>query len=187
MMRIITGTARGVKLLTLEGETTRPTSERAKQAVFNTLQFEIEHRKVLDLFGGSGQLALEALSRGADSAFVCESDPSAFEIIKANAKKTRLFEKMRLVNTDYKAALRSLAGKEAFHLIFLDPPYQSEFLSDALRRIDEGGLLTEGGYVICESDRSEPYSLPDTVLYRHAKYGKAYITILYKEPKGGTV
>lgn len=187
MMRIITGTARGVKLETLEGETTRPTSERAKQAIFNTLQFEIEDRRVLDLFGGSGQLALEALSRGAASAFLCENDPAAFEIIKRNAKKTKLFDRVRLVNTDYKSALRSLSGKESFHLIFLDPPYQSGFLDDALQQIVKGDLLAEGGYVICESDKPEPCSMPDTTLYRHAKYGKAYITILYKDPKGVTL
>ena len=82
MMKIITGTAKGTKLETLEGETTRPTAEKTKMAIFNTLQFDIEGRRVLDLFGGSGQLALEALSRGASSAFICESDLSAFEIIK---------------------------------------------------------------------------------------------------------
>lgn len=187
MMRIITGSARGVKLETLEGETTRPTAERTKQAVFNTLQFEIEDRRVLDLFGGSGQLALEALSRGAASAFICESDPDAFEVIKRNAKKTKLFDKVRLVNTDYKSVLRSLIGKESFHLIFLDPPYQSGYLSDALKRIGEGELLADGGYLICESDKPEPYAMSGTSLYRHSKYGKAYVTILYKDPKGDAV
>lgn len=91
MMRIITGTARGVKLETLDGETTRPTSERAKEAVFSMLQFDIENRSVLDLFGGSGQLALEALSRGAEKAFISDSDQSACEVIKRNAKKNKAF------------------------------------------------------------------------------------------------
>lgn len=181
MMRIITGSARGTKLDTLEGESTRPTAERTKQAIFNILQFDIEDRRVLDLFGGSGQLALEALSRGAASAFICENNNSAFEIIKSNAKKTKLFDRCRLVCTDYLSALRSLADKESFHLIFLDPPYQSDYLSVALRRIHEGSLLADGGYIVCESESAEPLTCPGTRLYRHAKYGRAYITILVKD------
>ena len=137
MMRIITGSARGTKLETLEGENTRPTSERAKMAIFNTLQFDIEGRKVLDLFGGSGQMALEALSRGAASAFICEADNAAFEVIKRNARKTKLFDRVRLVCTDYKSALRSLSGKEKFNIIFLDPPYNSDYLADSLKKIAE--------------------------------------------------
>lgn len=187
MMRIITGSARGTSLETLDGDHTRPTAERTKQAIFNTLQFEMEGRRVLDLFGGSGQLALEALSRGAESAFLCENDPSAFEVIKRNAKKTKLFDRCRIVCTDYLSALKSLSGKESFHLIFLDPPYHSEFLPVALRRIDEGGLLAVGGYIICESDSPTPFTCPGTVLYRHAKYGKAYVTILRKDKEGDTV
>ena len=85
MMRIITGTARGTKLRTLEGEATRPTTERVKEAVFSMIQFEIEGTKVLDVFGGSGQLALEALSRGADSAVICDNSPAAVAVIKGNA------------------------------------------------------------------------------------------------------
>ena len=184
-MRIITGSARGMKLETLEGETTRPTSERAKMAIFNTLQFDIEGRKVLDLFGGSGQLALEALSRGAISAFICEADNGAFEIIKQNARKTKLFDKVRLVCTDYKSALRSLSGKERFNIIFLDPPYDTTYLSDALTRIAEGDLLENGGFIVCESNKSEPFTCEGTKLYKHAKYGKAFITILEKTDEIG--
>ncbi len=180
MMRIITGSARGTRLETLEGENTRPTAERTKMAIFNTLQFDIEGRKVLDLFGGSGQMALEALSRGAVSAFICEADNAAFDIIKRNAQKTKLFDKVRLVCTDYKSALRSLSGKEKFNIIFLDPPYNSDYLSDALKKIVDGDLIENGGYVVCESDKSEPFTAPGLPVYKHAKYGKAYITILEK-------
>ncbi len=180
MMRIITGSARGTKLETLEGESTRPTAERTKMAIFNTLQFDIEGRRVLDLFGGSGQLALEALSRGAASAYIADADKGAFEVIKRNAQKTRLFDRVRLVCTDYNSVLRSLSGKEKFNIIFLDPPYGSKYLSDALRLISEGDILEDGGYIVCESDKSEPFSCEGLTIYKHAKYGRAYITILEK-------
>ncbi len=183
MMRIITGTARGTRLETPEGENTRPTAERTKMAIFNTIQFDIEGRKVLDLFGGSGQMALEALSRGASNAFICESDNAAFEIIKKNAKKTKLFDRVRLVCTDYKSALKALSGKEKFHIIFLDPPYKSNYLSDALKRITDGDMIEDGGYVICESDDPMPFSADGLTLYKHSKYGKAYVTILEKTPE----
>ena len=183
MMRIITGTARGARLETLEGETTRPTAEKTKMAIFNTLQFDIEGRKVLDLFGGSGQLTLEALSRGASSAFVCELDRDAFDIIKRNAQKTKLFDRMRLVCTDYKSALKSLSGKERFGLIFLDPPYKSTYLADALRKIADGELLEDSGYIVCETEASEPVCIDGFTVFKHSKYGRAYVTILTKSVK----
>ncbi|MBQ2240957.1 MAG: RsmD family RNA methyltransferase, partial [Clostridia bacterium] len=92
-MRIITGSARGVSLMTLPGEATRPTAERTKEAVFSMIQFDIEGRKILDLFAGSGQLALEALSRGAASAVLCDKSKEAINIIKKNAEKTRLSDR----------------------------------------------------------------------------------------------
>lgn len=185
MMRIITGSARGTRLETLEGDNTRPTAEKTKMAIFNVLQFDIEGRRVLDLFGGSGQMALEALSRGAESAFICESDKGAFDVIKRNAQKTKLFSQVRLVCTDYKSALRGLEGKEKFHLIFLDPPYKSGYLIDALKRITESDLIETGGYIVCESDDPKPFETEGMTLYRHSKYGKTYITILEKtDPKG---
>ncbi len=181
MMRIITGTARGARLETLEGETTRPTAERTKQAIFNILQFDIEGRKVLDLFGGSGQMALEALSRGAASAYIADVDRDACEVIKRNARKTKLFEKMQLVTSDYKTVLRNLSGRETFHLIFLDPPYKSDYLADAVRRIVQGNLLADGGYIVCESESAEPVTCEGLTVFRHSKYGRAYVTILEKE------
>ena len=181
MMRIITGTAKGARLETLEGDATRPTAERTKQAIFNILQFDIEGRKVLDLFGGSGQMALEALSRGADSAYIADASPEACDIIKKNARKTKLFEKVRLVTNDYKSVIRSLSGRESFHLIFLDPPYKSDYLADAVQRIVNGGLLADGGYIVCEGENPEPVTCEGLTVFRHSKYGRAYVTILEKE------
>ena len=181
IMRFITGTARGTRLETLEGETTRPTSERTKEAVFSMLQFDIEGKNVLDLFGGSGQLALEALSRGAVSAYITDSDQAACEIIKRNAKKTRLFEKTKVLCCDYKSVIKNLSGREKFGIVFLDPPYKSNFITDALQRLTEANLISDGGFVICESDVTAPFSYPGFALQKHAKYGKAFITILRKE------
>ena len=181
MMRIITGTARGVKLETLDGETTRPTSERAKEAVFSMLQFDIENRSVLDLFGGSGQLALEALSRGAEKAFISDSDQSACEVIKRNAKKTKLFDRTRVVCSDCRAVIRNLSGREKFGLIFLDPPYKSGLVPEMLERLEKYGLVAEGGLIVCESDAEQPFSLPGYELKKHAKYGRAYVTVLRKQ------
>ncbi len=179
-MRIITGTARGAKLETLDGEATRPTAERTKQAIFNILQFDIEGRSVLDLFGGSGQLALEALSRGASGAYVCDSNPEACEIIKRNARKTHLFEKMRVVCNDYKATLKSLSGREKFDIVFLDPPYGSDAVSISLHRLSEGALVRDGGFIVIESDSSTAFSQEGFTLVKHSKYGRAFVTVLEK-------
>ena len=107
-MRIITGSARGARLETLDGNDTRPTAERVKEAVFSMIQFELEGRKVLDLFGGSGQMALEALSRGAAHATIVDSNPEAVKIIKINAKHTKLFEKTVVLGSDFRAYIRNM-------------------------------------------------------------------------------
>ena len=116
MMRIITGTARGIKLTTLEGDTTRPTAERVKEAVFSMIQFEIEGRTVLDLFGGSGQLALEALSRGAAKATIIDASREAMNVIMDNAKKTRLFDRCRISCADYASFIRGAQGREKYDI-----------------------------------------------------------------------
>ena len=180
MMRIITGTARGTRLETLDGETTRPTIERIKEAVFSTIQFDIEDRRVLDLFAGSGQLGLETLSRGASKAVFVDIDRDAAEIIKRNAQKTKLYEKCTVLNTDYKQYIKNADGKEKFDIIFLDPPYQSDMLDDALQKIAATDILHDNGMIICESDRTEPLSAQGMELFKHARYGKIHITILIK-------
>ena len=151
-MRIITGIARGAVLTTLEGENTRPTGERAKEALFSMIQFDIEGRRALDLFAGSGQLGLEAVSRGAVSCVLIDEAREAVEVILANAKKTHLFDKCRISTGSYATYLKNAAGREEFDLIFLDPPYASDYIAEALRLISEGGLLRAGGRIVCESD-----------------------------------
>lgn len=155
-MRVITGSARGTKLAALEGDTTRPTSDRVKEAVFSMIQFDIEGRAVLDLFGGSGQLALEALSRGAARATIIDQSRDAVNIIIENAKKTHLFDKCRISAADYSSFIRGAAGREKYDIVFLDPPYASGLLPTSLDAISKAGLLADGAYVICETDCDIP-------------------------------
>ncbi|NLE12426.1 MAG: 16S rRNA (guanine(966)-N(2))-methyltransferase RsmD [Clostridiales bacterium] len=179
-MRIITGSAKGAKLEALEGEETRPTAERVKEAVFSMIQFDIEGRRVLDLFAGSGQMGLEALSRGAERAVFTDSNPHAVEIIKANAQKIGLFKRCSISCTDYARYIRSAAG-EKFDIIFLDPPYGSDLLEDALKMLTAADLVADNGYVICETDSPTPLSAEGMRLKRHYKYGRIYISLLTKE------
>ena len=127
-MRIIAGMARRRVLETLPGDdVTRPTGERVKEGLFSAIQFELDGRHVLDLFCGSGQLALEALSRGAESAVMIDDNVSAVEVIKTNAKNTGLMKQCRISRMDYSEYLKSAAAKgEKFDLVFLDPPYAKD-------------------------------------------------------------
>lgn len=180
-MRIITGTARGIRLETLTGDVTRPTIDRVKEAIFSMIQFDIEGRSVLDLFAGSGQLGLEALSRGAEKALFCDCNNEAFEMIKTNARKTKLYEKCRILKTDYKELIRGCAGREKFDLIFLDPPYSSDYLADALKRIKNADILAENGIIVCESEKGEAETAEGFSVMRFAKYGRVSVTLLVRE------
>lgn len=184
-MRIITGSAKGVKLATLEGEATRPTSERAKEAVFSMIQFDLEGRKVLDLFAGSGQMGLEALSRGAVGAIFVDISNAACDIIRVNAKKTRLEDRCRVFCRDYKSFLGSV--KEKFDIVFIDPPYAMRAVPDALYALLERGALKKTTFAVCESAEDDIFSGHEDLrgkfeTIRKAKYGAAYITLI--SPKG---
>lgn len=175
-MRIITGSARGVKLESLEGEATRPTTDRVKEGLFSALQFRLEGRKVLDLFCGSGQLALEALSRGASFAVMVDAERKAADITKANATKAKLMKQARIVTNDYKDFINGC--KEKFNLVFLDPPYSPGILDDVLGRLLDKGLLEDGALVVCESaedGRPSDNGFAESKVY---KYGKTLVTIL---------
>ena len=125
-MRIITGKAKGIKLLTLEGNDTRPTSERTKEAIFSMLQFEIDGRVVLDLFAGSGQMGLEALSRGAAHVYLVDSGKSAFNVIKKNIEKSRLSDGCSALCEDFITFLKKHSDLERFDIVFLAPSSQGK-------------------------------------------------------------
>ena len=185
MMRIITGKARGVKLNSPEGLETRPTAEAAKEGLFSAIQFELDGRRVLDLFGGTGQLALEALSRGADSAVIVDSSREASSVIRENAQKTKLMPQCRILTADWKDALKMLRGRgdthETFDLIFLDPPYAEGILDEVLKAVLDAELVAGDAIIVCESDRDGVPQPLDGFRQKMHRYGKAYISIFRKE------
>lgn len=187
MMRIITGRARGMRLKAPEGEHTRPTAERVKEAVFSMLQFEIEDRQVLDLFAGSGQMGLEAVSRGAAHAVFVDSSRAAVEIIRQNCAKTRMEAACEVQCADYAAFLRSCRGRRMFDLVFLDPPYAAGLVPQSLRLLLAGELLTVGGTVVCETAEAGDVFAEDDALAAHfaqlrqTRYGAACITLLRRQ------
>ena len=183
MMRIITGRARGIQLVTLEGDMTRPTSERAKMAIFSSLQFELEGRRVLDLFAGSGQMGLEAVSRGADHAVLVDQSKDAVKIIQKNAEKTRLAEDCTVICSDFAEFLRQRRGKEPFDIIFIAPPYAMRACKAAVETILENRLLKPHGILVLESAEPDPLGTGTPLsekfeVVKSARYGAAYVNIL---------
>ena len=173
-MRVITGSARGVPLLTLPGEEMiRPTAQRVKESMFSAVQFEIEGRRVLDAFAGSGQLGIEALSRGAVSCLFLENNRQAVQILRKNIEKTRLQERSKILQTDTLAYLRRTGG--VFDLILLDPPYGNGMLQAALALT--APKLAAGGVILCEAPEHE--AMPDiqggAELEREYQYGKTCV------------
>lgn len=179
-MRIITGSARGARLETLEGDQTRPTAEKVKEALFSMIQFDIDGRRVLDLFGGSGQLGLEALSRGAVSATFVDSNRAATEIIKKNAQKTKLFDKCRVLTSDWESFLRGASGREKYDIVFIDPPYAAGIAHKAIEKLCDGDILADNAIVICETADRAPVEHERLSICKHSKYGKTYITLYLK-------
>ncbi len=179
IMRVITGSARGMTLKTLEGETTRPTTDRVKEAVFSAIQFETEGARVLDLFAGSGQMGIEALSRGASDAVFVDSDKGAISVIRANVTKTKFTDKSRIMQADAFAFLNM--NVSIFDIVFLDPPYDTGLLERALGAVAD--FVDTAGTVICEHPlRAElPQECGGLKKYRNYKYGKTAVTIYRKD------
>lgn len=150
-MRIISGTARGTKLYTLEGQTTRPTLDRVKESLFNIIQNEIPNSIFLDLFSGSGAIGLEAASRGASKVILCDKSKEAIQIIKKNIEKTLLSEKVELYNLDYELLLKTKI-KEKLDIVYIDPPYDSDFVIKSIKCIIEQKLTGENSVIIIETD-----------------------------------
>ena len=179
-MRVITGSARGVGLKTPDGLQTRPTTDRVKEALFSIIQFEIPGASVLDLFGGTGQLGIEALSRGAKSATFVDAGDAACRLIKENLKRTRLEQQAKVVRSDYMEYLRRC--REKYQIIFLDPPYAEVFLENALRCITEIDILQSGGIIVAERPLGKelPWEFEGYTRSRDYKYGKTLLTVYRK-------
>lgn len=173
-MRVITGSARGRKLEQLTGDDVRPTTDRVKEAVFSIIQFDIAGRRFLDLFAGSGQMGIEALSRGALEAVFVDNRRESIEIVKRNIASVKLTSGAKVVQSDSISYLNMCRDK--FDFIFLDPPYGTGLLQAALAKAQRA--VNKTGLIICEAPIGEqlPEKLDEFVRYRDYKYGKIGIT-----------
>lgn len=182
-MRIISGTARGTKLYTLEGLNTRPTLDRVKESIFNIIQNEISDAVVLDLFAGSGAIGLEAASRGAKKVILCDKTRDAIQIINKNIIKTHLEKKVEVHNCDFKTCLEKLKGTK-IDLIYLDPPYNTDFIQKSLKMIINLELINDNSLIIAETDQIERVleELKELKLelVDKRKYGRADVIFLKK-------
>lgn len=177
-MKVITGSARGRNLETLVGEDiTRPTSQSTKEALFSSIQFEIEGKRVVDLFAGCGQLGIEALSRGAAHCTFVESNRDAFKVVEGNVAKCKMQDSARLVFADAKSFL---ARKDNFDIAFLDPPYRQSLINECLPMLIP--MMSDGGVIVCESAKDEllPEEVSGWSVSREKKYGKTKLTYYRK-------
>lgn len=184
-MRVITGTARGRKLREPEGMASRPTTDNVKESMFNLIQFDIEGRRVLDLFAGTGQLGIEALSRGASRAVFVDHRQDAAALVRENLRRTHFEDRGEVVCTDFTQYLARCRRK--FRLIFLDPPYAEKSLETAIQRLSEIDILSDGGIIITERPLGKPLAeeFPGLTRSKDYHYGKTTITLLRKTGAGG--
>ena len=179
-MRVITGKARGVQLKTPEGMQTRPTADRVKEALFSIINFDIPGGKVLDLFGGTGQLGIEALSRGAASAVFVDAREDSCKLIRENLKRTKLEQDAKVIRSDYLDYLNRC--REQYNIIFLDPPYAEVFLENAIKKITEIDILQSDGIIVAERPLGKelPWEFEGFTRSKDYKYGKVLLTIYRK-------
>ena len=179
-MRVIAGKARGVVLKTPDGMLTRPTADRVKEAMFSIIQFEIPGARVLDLFGGTGQLGIEALSRGAESCVFVDKNEGACRVIRENLRRTGFSEKAKIVRSDYLSYLKT-AG-EFFNIILLDPPYGEVFLENSIKLLAEIDILQTNGIIISERPFGKELSLdfPGFTRSKDYKYGNTVLALYRK-------
>lgn len=179
-MRIISGKYKAKKLHTLKSNDTRPTSDKVRESIFSMLG-DIEG-DVLDLFGGTGGLAIEALSRGADSAMIIDGAGDAIKIIKENTQD--LDEPVEIFRNDYRRALKAMGKREkSFDLIFLDPPYNKKLIDKSLGLISEYGILNDGGRIVAEAGKNETFAHPGFEIVKENNYGSIKVWMLIKERK----
>lgn len=173
-MRVITGTARGRRLKEPQGMDIRPTTDMVKEAIFNIIQFEVEGRRVLDLFAGTGQMGIEALSRGAGSAVFVDESREAVKLINHNLEHCRLQAQVHQADS-----LKFLERCGKFDLIFADPPYDTTLLDAALQKIFRFDILSDGGIIVCESTREAVLPDPEKPYFvrKDYRYGKVKLTV----------
>ena len=180
-MRVVSGSARGTKLSSIDSLSTRPTQDRVKESLFNIIFDKIYECDFLDLFAGSGAIGIEALSRGANFAVFCDISKESLKFVNENLIKTKLIDRAKVYNLDYKNYLEKT--KEKFDIIFIDPPYKADISVDALRMIKENELLKRDGFVVIETDeylrdKSELDKITDIEVFDHRKYGRANLIFI---------
>lgn len=174
-MRVITGEARGRRLKEPVGMDIRPTTDKVKESIFNIIQFDIEGRNVLDLFGGSGQLGIEAISRGAKSAVFVDASQQAVKLIKENLKTVGFEDRARVVRGD---SISFLTSGEKYGVVFMDPPYDTDLLDKALENAIKFDILKENGIIVCESKLEKQLAVTEPYfLSREYKYGKIKLSV----------
>ena len=180
-MRVITGTARGISLKAPSGMLTRPTTDRVKEALFSIIHFEIPGANVLDLFGGTGQLGIEALSRGAKSAVFVDAGEKACALIKENLRRCKMGNDGKVIRSDYLKYLENCI--ETFDIVLLDPPYAEVFLENALKKLSEIDILQSGGIIVAERpvEKELLIILPGFTRSKDYKYGKTLLTLYRKD------
>lgn len=175
-MRIISGKHRGKKLLDFEGMNIRPTTDRVKEAMFNLIQNYILGSSVLDAFSGSGALALEAMSRGADKAICVDKDKKSADIIRKNISTLGYEDSCKILNTDIMTYLERCTDK--FDIIFLDPPYNKGFIEPVLNMLVEKSILTESGIIVLESDNTDFCGeIKGLECIKQRRYGRTFVTV----------
>lgn len=177
-MRVISGSARGCKLQPVPGMNTRPTTDRVKESIFNIVQMQVRGARVLDLFAGTGQMGIEALSRGAASCDFVDHDRKAQQVLRRNIEAARVGERAH-VHAGESGAFVARCGRERYDLIFLDPPYGGKILNEALSAIERFDILAPSGIILCESAENDQIST-GLVRGREYRYGAIKITVLHR-------
>ena len=181
-MRVIAGELKGMKLKSPKGEGTRPTSGRAREAIYSSLQFKLPGTVVLDLFSGSGAMGIEAASRGAFRVIFNDSSKEAARLIAENCVKARLNAEIH--NMDYKQLLKKLAAEGVkLDIVFLDPPYANRYGEGAIKIILRNGMMNPGGVIVHEHLADAKFDYPEGVEVKSKRYGNAAVDFLYVSPK----
>ncbi len=176
-MKIIQGKYKGIVLKGFDIDGTRPTMDRVKESLFAMIQNNIKDKNTLDLFAGSGNLGIEALSMGAKSVYFVDKNPIAIKTIKENLNKIKI--ESQVLKNDYKDALKAFENKTKFDLIFLDPPYKTNYIEESLKLIERYDLLNKDGLVVCESDDVNKIKYSNYYQeYKNRKYSEKIVVIL---------
>lgn len=181
-MRVISGKCRGTHLVAPEGMETRPTTDRIKETLFNMIAFDLPECQFLDLFGGSGGIGIESLSRGGKLTVFVDQGDKAIACIKQNLEKTRLTSHAEVMKCSAEQAIKQLsARKMQFDIIFMDPPYALETIDQLIEMIANNDLLTEDGYIILERSTNRVVKIPDNlVLFKEKRYKTTTLSFIKK-------